>query len=492
METGGIIPMKEAHGPLRGSEDGRASTSGFRRERRARRQAYCRGGGSVSSGRRDPLSRYGALFRQRSFPAFLTAGALQFAAPAAVLVVLLFCIALAYPTDHRETFGALALAFLGLSSTLPTLASAFFSGALADRYDRARLMKTVNLVSLLATAGIACDLVFLPSQAVSVPGPAGFYLPLWVLLLYPGWAVVAASTTLFRPAFNASIPRLVEPVDLPAANGLVYAVAAGVSGAASLGVGIALTFAAPAYALGVAFVLFFSTQVALLFVRTDLSVSRRGPLRSLAKEAAAGYSYLARRRGLLELTFTALVTNFLAAVALVELALYVASWLDLSQGFWYGAIVGISTIGVAVGFLVAPRLRFEPRAGRAIIVFTLVMGLMILSLGLVRSIWLALPIVFVYGLMPGMITTVFLSTIQATVPDEMMGRVFSADEVGSMALIPVGQYTGGLLTFSVGVQETYLDAGGAIVVFGLAIAVAFGSMRRLGYRPEALKRTTTA
>ena len=398
-------------------------------------------------------------------------------------MVLLYCIALAYPPAQRETYGALALAFLGLSSTLPTFASAFFSGALADRYDRASLMKTINLISLVAAAGLAADLVVLPSQRLALPGPAGFYLPLWVLLIYPGWAAVAASTTLFRPAFNASVPRLVPLAQLPSANGMIYAVAAVVSGAASIGVGVVLTFVAAAYALGVAFLLFFATQVALVFVRTDLSVSRPSGSRSLAREAADGYVYLARRRGLLELTVTALVTNFLSAVALVELGLYVASWLNLSQGFWYGAIVGTSTIGVAVGFAVAPRLRFESRAGRAIMVFTLVMGLTILALGLVRSIWLALPIVFVYGLMPGMITTVFLSTIQATVPDQMMGRVFSADEVGSMALIPVGQWTGGLLTVSVGVQGTYLDAGGAIVLFGIVIAATFGSMRRLGYNP---------
>ena len=400
-----------------------------------------------------------------------------------MLVVLLYCVALAYPPAHRETYGALALAFLGLASTLPTLAGAFFSGAIADRYDRARLMKTINLLSLVATAGLAVDLVVLPSQRVPLPGPSGFYLPLWVLLLYPGWAAVAASTTLFRPAFNASVPRFVGPTDLPSANGVIYAVAAVTSGAASLGVGVVLTFIAPAYALGVAFLFFFATQAALVFVRTDLSVSRSGPKRSLSKEATAGYAYLLRRRGLLELTITALVTNFLSAIALVELGIYVASWLDLSQGFWFGAIVGVSTMGVAAGFVIAPRLRFESRAGRAIIVFTLVMGLTILALGLVKSIWLALPIVFVYGLMPGMITTVFLSTIQATVPDEVMGRVFSADEVGSMALIPVGQWTGGLLTVGVGIQGTYLDAGGAIVLFGLVIAAGFGSMRRLGYRP---------
>jgi hypothetical protein len=272
---------------------------------------------------------------------------------------------------------------------------------------------------------------------------------------------------------------------------VIYAIAAAVSTLASLLVGVVLTFAAPAYALGVAFLLFFATQVALLFVRVDLSVSRRGPVRSVLKEATEGYSYLAQRRALLQITIAALVTNFLSAVALVELALYVASWLNLSQGIWYGAIVGTSTIGVAVGFVVAPRLRFEARAGRAIIVFTLAMGLAILALGLVRSIWLAIPIVFVYGLMPGMITTVFLSTIQATVPDEMMGRVFSADEVGSMSLIPLGQYTGGLVTLSVGVQGTYLGAGGAIIVFGLIMVASFRALRSLGYRPAEPSRRAT-
>jgi hypothetical protein len=442
--------------------------------------------------RRNPLSRYGVLFRQRSFAAFLTAGALQFAAPSAILVVLLYCVALAYPAGERTTYGALALAFLGLSSTLPTLAGAFFSGALADRFDRGALMKAVNLSSLAATAGLAADLVVLPGGRVPLPGPAGFYLPMWVLLLYPGWAAVAATTTLFRPAFNASVPRLVDAKDLPVANGMIYAIAATVSALGSLLVGGVLTLVAVAYALGVAFFLFFATQVALLFVHVDLSVSSRGPSRSVLKEATQGYSYLVRRRGLLEITIAALVVNFLSALALVELALYVASWLTLTQGIWYGAMIGAATAGVAVGFLLAPRLRFEARAGRAIIVLMLCMGLSLLALGLVRSIWLALPIIFVYGLMPGMITTVFLSTVQATVPDEMMGRVFSADEVGSQALTPVGQYAGGLLTLAVGIQGTYLSAGGAIIVFGLIMVASFGSLRRLGYRPPKANPSETA
>lgn len=435
----------------------------------------------------NPLSRYGELFQRRSFSPFLTAGALQFAAPSAVLVVLLYATALAYPAGERTTYGALALAFLGLSSTVPTLACAFFSGALADRFDRGTLMRTVNLASLVATAGIASDFAILPGNHIPLPGPAGFYLPLWLLLLYPGWAAVAATTTLFRPAFNASVPRVVGAKDLPKANGAIYSVAAIVSASASFAVGGLLTVTAAAYALSVAFVLFFGTQVALLGIRTDLSVSRSGAPRSVLRDAAQGYSYLYRRKGLFELTIAALVLNFLTAVALVELALYVVSWLGLTQGIWYGAMIAVSTVGVAVGFAIAPRFRFEPHAGRVIIGLMIVIGLSILALGLVHSIWLALPIIFVFGLMPGMVMTIFLSTVQATVPDDMMGRVFSADEVGSEALVPVGQYAGGLLTLAVGIQGTYLLSGGAIVVFGLLMIGTFGSLRSLGYRPADSK-----
>ena len=402
-----------------------------------------------------------------------------------MLVVLLFAVTFAYPAGERVTFGAYALTFLGLSSALPTFLAAFFSGALADRFDRGRLMRVVNLVSLLGTVATAADLTIAPAGRVALPLTTGFYLPVWVVLLYPCWATIVASSTLFRPAYNASIPRLVAAPDLARANGLIYACAALTGAATTLLVGVLLTIAPTAYALGLSFAVFFATQVALLLVTADLSVDRSGPRRSVARDAVDGFAYLGRRRELLELTIGALFVNFLSAVALVELGLYVGSWLGLAQGYWYGAMVATSTLGVAAGFALISRFHFEPHAGRAIILLTFAMGATLLALGAVHSVWLALPVIFIYGMMPGMIMTVFLSTVQATVPDAMMGRVFSADEVGSYALVPFGQTAGGVLTSAVGVQGTYLTAGGSIVFLGAVMLASFGALRRLGYRPHA-------
>jgi hypothetical protein len=399
-------------------------------------------------------------------------------------VILIYAVALAYPPSLRESYGALALAFLGLSSAIPTLATAFVSGAVADRFERGGLMRAINLVSILATVAAAVDLALRPASRIGLPGPAGFYLPTWLLLLYPSWAVLVVTSTLFRPAFNSSVPKIVATRDLGSANGVIYSTAALLSAGATLIVGALLTVAPTEYAFAVPFALFFATQVVLLLVRADLRVAAHGRRRSMLSEAKEGFVYLARRRELLEITIAALLVNFLSAVALVELGLYVGVWLGLGVGIWYGAIVTASTLGVAAGFVLIPRFRFEPHAGRAIIALTVVMGVALLGLGLVRSIWLALPIMFLYGMMPGMIQTVVLSTIQATVPDAMMGRVFSADEVGSYALVPVGQLSGGLLTVEVGVQGTYLAAGATIGLFGAFMAISFRALRRLGYRSQ--------
>ena len=435
-------------------------------------------------GRQQLLSRFTDLFRQRSFTAFLIAGALQLAAPTAVLVVLIFSVTLAYPASERGTYGALALAFLGLAATVPTLLAMFFSGPLADRHDRGVLMRAVNLLSVIATLALVADLVYAPSTRISLPGPGGFYMPAWLIALYPAWALIAVTTTLFRPAYNTSISRLVTTRDLGRANGAIYATAAGASAVATLAVGALLTVAPAVYALGVAFVLFFATQIALLRVDTDLSVRRRTAPRSLWIEARAGYRFLYRRRGLFEITLLALVVNLFAQMALVEMGLYIGSWLGLTEGIWYGAMIAAGTAGVAVGFLSVPYLHFETRAGRFLLVLTFLLGVTLLSFSLVRTISLALAIYFVYGAITGMFVNVFLSTVQATVPDEMMGRVFSADELGSSALIPVGQFVGGLLVLAVSVRGSFLLAGAAIVVLSIVTLFSFGAMRALAYQPQ--------
>jgi Transmembrane secretion effector len=441
------------------------------------------------------VGRYASLFERAGFRPFAAAGALSYAAPLVVNIVVAWAVAEAYPgVGQSVTFVALALVFLGLSATLPTLASAAFSGALADRWPRRRLMIAVNGLFLTAVALLVIDLLLRPTAPIGAPGPAGFYLPLWVVLVYPLWAAITTSSTIFRPAYNASLPRLVNAPDLGRANGLVYAIAIGLGVSASIGATeLMALFGDPGvgYALGVALALGIGAQVALQGIPTDVDRRTARPPSSFLHDVMAGYRYILGRRALLQLTLGALAVNFLNAMAFVQLALYATTWLGVanSQAYLYGVLLGGATLGAGFGTLVVNQLNFERRAGSMIILLVIAQGLSVLALGVFRSLPFALADMFLFGMFPGMSQTIFLATVQGTVPDELLGRVFAADEVGSYALVPVGQAVGGSVTLATGaVQLTFLISGALTVAVG-GVLSAFRSLRQLAIRPtEGLPR----
>jgi MFS family permease len=369
---------------------------------------------------------------------------------------------------------------------VPTLLAAVFSGTLADRAERRRMMRITNAAALVGTAGLLIVLYVRPGTAIPFPGPPGFFLPAWILLLFPFWAAVSAATTLFRPAYNASLPKLVPSIDLAATNGLIFAISIGVTILGSLAATGALAWGSSLAPLAMLIPLSFLgvAQVALFGVPVDRPAAHIGTRPSFLRDARRGYVYLWHRRELFEITVTALAINFLSTVAFVELGLYVTDSLGVSNAILYGAMVTGSSIGVALGSLLMGRIRFEQRAGRFLAYVTAGEGVSVLILGLSHSIWISLPDMVLFGIFPGMYMTVFLATLQATVPNELLGRVLAADEVGSYAMVPVGQYFGGILTLALGSAQTpFLIAGVGTIAVGF-LMLGFRKLRALGFEPR--------
>ena len=68
-------------------------------------------------------------------------------------------------------------------------------------------------------------------------------------------------------------------------------------------------------------------------------------------------------------------------------------------------------------------------------------------------------------------------------PNDKLGRVLAADEVGSYSMVPFGQYAGGLITLYSNVQIAYLAAGVGTAAVGGFMSAA-GGLRRLGFDPQ--------
>ena len=101
-----------------------------------------------------------------------------------------------------------------------------------------------------------------------------------------------------------------------------------------------------------------------------------------------------------------------------------------------------------------------------------------LSLIFLRNAAFASSMLFIIGFGLGFSITIYFSVIQTIVPSQFLGRVISADEVGSFATIPLAQIAGGLLIEFLGIIPDAEIAGIGLVLVAI-ISVFLKDLRRL-------------
>lgn len=452
----------------------------------SRAKAYWVVPGSVGrEGRR--LLRSPPSTSQLDFDRLLVAGAFGFAGPPTVGVVLAWMSVSAYglSTPDHAAYAAWALALLGVSATVPTLVMAFFSGTLADRLNRRTVLRVSNGLALLAVALLAVVFYLVPRTHVGAPGPSGFFVPEWFVWVLPLWALLALTAALSRPTLNSSVPQVVSKESLGRANGLLLTFGLVASGVGTLSVGFFLTPWGPVLTLLIPLGFFEVTAIALGTLESDVTGARVPSRRSFASDMVEGLRYLGRRTGLLEITLASLGINFFIAIASVEIPLYVDDWL-LRGAVVLGVLTFVSSLGTAVGSSAVNAIRFDRSPGLYLALFVVLTGLSIILLPLTHSEYVAVGAIAAFGCFIGMFTTVYLVVIQRTVPNELLGRVFAADEVGSFALIPAGQSVAGVITALRGLAFTYWVTGGSVAVLG-GIMAGLGDLRRFAAGRDQLR-----
>ena len=145
------------------------------------------------------------------------------------------------------------MGLLGVAEFVPMLTLALVGGALADTFDRRRLVMIAEVGALLVVAGLVANSL--------LPEPQ-----LWVL--YAAAALIAACAAIRRPPLDALLPRLVERDELKSATALGWAIhnTASMVGPALGGVLIATAGAELTYAVDL--VTFGASLAALAAMRT--------------------------------------------------------------------------------------------------------------------------------------------------------------------------------------------------------------------------------
>ncbi|MFI9820759.1 MFS transporter [Streptomyces sp. NPDC052013] len=346
----------------------------------------------------------------------------------------------ALPVQIKELTGsAAAVGAIGAVQLLPLIVCGLYGGALADAWDKRKLILWTE-----AGQGLLCAVLLLN---VLLPTPA-----VWPLYLVAAFS--SALSAVQRPALDALTPRIVRHEHLPAAaslNALRWQAGA-IAGPALAGVVVAFAGPGWAYAADLAT---FAVSVALAVGLTPSPASHAAAKPSWAA-ITEGARYAWSRKELLGTYTIDLAAMFLAMPLAVLPFLADELHAEWSLGLMYAAIpAGSLLVSLTSGW--TSRVH---RHGRMVVLAAAGWGLAMAAAGLAGNVWLVLLCLTLGGCFD-MVSGIFRSTMwNQTIPDELRGRLAGIE----------------LLSYSVGPQLGQVRVGGMAAWFGVRASVWSGGL----------------
>jgi MFS family permease len=335
------------------------------------------------------------------------------------------------------------------SSTLPLLFFALAAGALADMFDRTKLMLAAQVIMGASALAMA---IFTAADAMT-PG----------LLLGLG-LVLGVGVALNLPTWHALLPDLVPRMMIPSAVALQSAgfnVARAVGPA--IGGGLIAAFG-PALGFGINAISYAVVIAALLLVGKSVSTSERDTT-SFATAISLGVRY-ARftpvfRRLLL------LVSLFAATSAVVQSVLPGHTETLGGSAGTLGLLLGAMGAGALGGAFV--RERFVGKLGRRAPMTTITLfGLTGIGVGLAPNIAWAWIFMFLSGAFWVLTLTNLNATAQLMAPEWIRGRAMSLYSLAFGGILPLGAILGGIVADAIGTGAAMVVLSIGTVALGLA------------------------
>ncbi|MCC7365439.1 MAG: MFS transporter [Dehalococcoidia bacterium] len=350
------------------------------------------------------------------------------------------------------TGSTLWVGILGLVQFAPSLAMTLIAGAVADSFDRRRIVVLAQLGAILAVSALT---------TATLAGEPG----LWVIFLA---ALGVATVMAFDfPARQALLPSLVPPETFPQAitTGSTIQQLGFVSGPAVAGFLIRFGGIGASYAVYVGLIV--CSVLALLALRPRrVDAPKRAVTVSAIRE---GVSFVWRRQAILGcMTLDMFAVIFGGAQAL--LPVYAKDILDVGA-LGYGVLLASLDAGalvMAVALVALPPIR---RSGLALLFAVAVFGLATMAFGLSRSLPLSVALYAVIGMADQVSVVMRQTTIQLATPDELRGRVSSVNSLFIGASNRLGAVESGFVAAATSATFAVVSGGaGCLAVVGLVWA----------------------
>jgi len=366
---------------------------------------------------------------------------------------------------------------LGVTLALISVPRAVFilvGGAMADRYSPARVLVLSKLAQFVLLCALAAALW------------AGT-LSMWMIHVVA--LALGLATAFSFPAGSAILPRCLPPALIRPANAWLMSAGQIVSLAGPLLAGVLIAAFGPLEAAsdvpdarGLALAFGFDAlsfafsawavsrlHVRLLGAKTAVASARQGVLAGIAEASRAFWADLPLRAVCL---YFAAIAFFAGGPISVALPVLAKSGLG-GDASALGLLLAANGAGVLVGMTlsgVRPSWRLGT-LGTTMLVVDALAGLGFAALGLVHTLWPAMALLAVLGLLMGFVRVAVFSWLQRRVPPAMLGRTMSLFMFIVMGLTPLSSALAGASLRLLSPGALFAASGLALVLIVIAGAV---------------------
>ena len=364
-----------------------------------------------------------------------------------------------------------ALAYLGGVTAVPTVLLNLYGGVIADRFDQRLLIIMVS--TIIAVLLLVMGMLVAMEMA-----------NLWNLLLLS--FLIAGSQAFDNPARQALYPHLIARKDLMNAVALNSIVWQGtrVIGPFLAGALIASVGSAPALFLATAG--FVGMVTAMAMVRVP--IIPRATRGSMVQNLIEGIGFVVRNRifaALIGLTF---LNSFFGMSFIILLPIFATDVLNVGpEGLGeMHSVAGVGAIGMA---LVAAAMSKSRNKGLWLVGGAVIFGASVVVFAMSTNYLLSLGMLFIGGAATTFYMVMVQTSLQALVPDQLRGRVFSIFSL-TWSMLPLGGLQAGFVADWVSPQFA-VGLGGGVVAVVAVLMLLMHQVRIVGVTTqEALERAS--
>jgi MFS family permease len=397
-----------------------------------------------------------SISRDRNINIFLVANAISLIGSAAAPIALSFAL---FSEGKGIAVVSAVMAFEALSMSLIIL----FGGSYSDRISPRTIMIFSDLSRAVIQAALAISLL------------CHVYTE-WIVYLLV--ALLGAGNALYLPCRNRFLTQIVADDALSHANSrlIIGSSLAGLIGP-SIGGGL-LVYAGGGWAVALDALTYFVSAILIMQITIVKNSTTGGRDQSLIQSLSDGWVEFKSRPWLWRMVLLLAVMHVISWAPTEVLGAQAYAKVRNGSVQW-GMILSCLGVGAIIGGGIASRLR--PRLPlRATLLWLLLYPLLPLSLAAGFSWWIQAICAFLGGIEMAIVTVLWDTTLQRTIPEQKLSRVSAYDVLGSFCLMPLGYVLAAPMAHLAGMGGA-LSFGALTVVCAIALAYLRDDIRLVRY-----------